>query len=100
MTSLILSIISRLKVRSSLPLNQSKVYKYLPGDDEFDISKAKVGRAMKERMGLAKNPLDGALSRTSKSQYMFQYFLKVVSTRFRTLDGLVVSIGRNIHSNR
>jgi len=61
------------------------------GDDEYDISKAAVGRAMKERMGLSKNPLDGAISRTAKSQYMFQYFLKVVSTQFRTLDGRIVN---------
>lgn len=27
---------------------------------------------------------------TNKQQYMFQYFLKVVSTQFRTLDGKVV----------
>nr|GAT60167.1 predicted protein [Mycena chlorophos] len=61
------------------------------GDDEYDIYKAKVGREMKERMGLGKNPLDGAIARTSKSAYMFQYFLKVVSTQFRTLDGKIVN---------
>ncbi|KAJ7069672.1 Sec1 family-domain-containing protein [Mycena amicta] len=60
-------------------------------DDEYDIYKAKTGRAMKERLGIGKNPLDGAMARTSKSQYMFQYFLKVVSTQFRTLDGKVIN---------
>ncbi|KAJ7486008.1 endoplasmic reticulum-derived transport vesicle ERV46 [Mycena galericulata] len=60
------------------------------GDDEYDVHKAELGRAMKERMGIGKNPLDGTRARTSKSQYMFQYFLKVVSTQFRTLDGKVV----------
>ncbi|KAJ7928017.1 Sec1-like protein [Mycena leptocephala] len=61
------------------------------GDDEYDHYKAELGRAMKERMGIGKNPLDGARARTSKSQYMFQYFLKVVSTQFRTLDGKTIN---------
>ncbi|KAF9028344.1 hypothetical protein BDZ89DRAFT_1133663 [Hymenopellis radicata] len=30
---------------------------------------------------------DGAVGRMNKAQYMLQYFLKVVSTQFRTLDG-------------
>ncbi|KAA1469923.1 Sec1-domain-containing protein [Dentipellis sp. KUC8613] len=60
-------------------------------DDEYDIHKAKVSKAMKERVGMEGNPLDGYLARTSKAQYMFQYFLKVVSTQFRTLDGKVVN---------
>ncbi|KAJ7695941.1 Sec1-like protein [Mycena rosella] len=61
------------------------------GDDEYDHYKAETGRAMKERMGIGKNPLDGAKARTAKSQYMFQYFLKVVSTQFRTLDGKIIN---------
>ncbi|TFK40537.1 Sec1-like protein [Crucibulum laeve] len=61
------------------------------GDDEYDYWKAEAGRDMKKRLGLGPNPLDGAVQRTSKAQYMFQYFLKVVSTQFRTLDGKVVN---------
>lgn len=60
------------------------------GDDEYDYWKAAAGREMKNRLGLAVNPLDGANYRTSKAQYMFQYFLKVVSTQFRTVDGKTV----------
>ncbi len=81
------------------------------GDDEFDFDKAKRGLELKKSLGVI-NPLDGtslkvrtlifmtlqthtylvnALWQTSKAQYMFQYFLKVVSTQFRTLDGKVVS---------
>ncbi|KAJ3752796.1 endoplasmic reticulum-derived transport vesicle ERV46 [Lentinula raphanica] len=56
------------------------------GDDEYDFRKAKLGREMKARLGLSKHPLDETEHRTSKAQYMFQYFLKVVSTQFRTLD--------------
>ncbi|EMD40076.1 hypothetical protein CERSUDRAFT_132878 [Gelatoporia subvermispora B] len=61
------------------------------GDDEYDILKAKSGKEMRRRMGIEGNPLDGAIGRTSKQQYMFQYFLKVVSTQFRTLDGMSVN---------
>ncbi len=60
------------------------------GDDEYDYWKAEAGRKMKQRLGLAGNPLDEAHYHTTKARYMFQYFLKVVSTQFRTLDGKVV----------
>ncbi|KAF9454695.1 Sec1-like protein [Macrolepiota fuliginosa MF-IS2] len=61
------------------------------GDDEYDYWKAEAGREMKKRLGLAVNPLDGAHYRTSKAQYMFQYFLKVVSTQFRNMDGKIIN---------
>ena len=77
------------------------------GDDEYDIYKAQAGRNMRDRLGLGLNPLDGATfhvrkfldsgvfthpdTQTKKSAYMFQYFLKVVSTQFRTLDGKVIN---------
>jgi len=61
------------------------------GDDEYDYTKASVSRSMKERLGLGVNPLDGTYARTTKAEYMFQYFLKVVSTQFRTLDNRIVN---------
>ncbi|KII90572.1 hypothetical protein PLICRDRAFT_106265 [Plicaturopsis crispa FD-325 SS-3] len=61
------------------------------GDDEYDIYKAKTSKEMRQRLGIAENPLDGTYARTNKAQYMFQYFLKVVSTQFRTLDGKVIN---------
>ncbi|KAK0221743.1 endoplasmic reticulum-derived transport vesicle ERV46 [Armillaria fumosa] len=61
------------------------------GDDEYDIFKAASGREMKQRLGIGQNPLDGTAGRTNKAQYMFQYFLKVVSTQFRTLDGKIIN---------
>ncbi|KAJ8080455.1 vacuolar protein sorting-associated protein 45 [Marasmius tenuissimus] len=61
------------------------------GDDEYDYYKAEAGREMKKRLGLGQNPLDNATGRTSKAAYMFQYFLKVVSTQFRTLDGKIIN---------
>jgi len=61
------------------------------GDDEYDIYMAELGREMKAKMGIVSNPLDGTQGRTSKQQYMFQYFLKVVSTQLRTLDGKVIN---------
>ncbi|KAI0916909.1 hypothetical protein AcW1_007767 [Taiwanofungus camphoratus] len=60
-------------------------------EDESDLVKAKMGQELKRRMGISGNPLDGALGRTAKQQYMFQYFLKVVSTQFRLLDGKSVN---------
>ncbi|KIK57207.1 hypothetical protein GYMLUDRAFT_98832 [Collybiopsis luxurians FD-317 M1] len=61
------------------------------GDDEYDYRKSKIGREMKTRLGLDRNPLDDTTHRTTKAQYMFQYFLKVVSTQFRTLDGKIIN---------
>ncbi|KAF7985600.1 hypothetical protein HWV62_3903 [Athelia sp. TMB] len=56
-------------------------------DDELDFRKRKTGMLMKEKLDLLTNPLDGSVATTSKSQYMFQYFLKVVATEFQNLDG-------------
>ncbi|KAK7056918.1 vacuolar protein sorting-associated protein 45 [Paramarasmius palmivorus] len=61
------------------------------GDDEYDIYKAEAGRDMRKRLGIGQNPLDGATGRTAKAAYMFQYFLKVVSTQFRTIDGKIIN---------
>ncbi|KAJ8474966.1 hypothetical protein ONZ51_g6861 [Trametes cubensis] len=61
------------------------------GDDEYDMRKAKIGKELKQRLGIAENPLDGNVGRTIKQQYMFQYFLKVVSTQFQTLDGKTIN---------
>ena len=33
------------------------------GDDEYDYWKAEAGNAMRDRMGLAENPLDGVVAR-------------------------------------
>ena len=33
------------------------------GDDEHDYWKAEAGNAMRDRMGLAENPLDGVVAR-------------------------------------
>jgi len=61
------------------------------GDDEYDVFKAEVSREMRQKMGISDNPLDNTQARTIKQQYMFQYFLKIVSTQFRTLDGRIVN---------
>ncbi|KAH9042182.1 Sec1 family-domain-containing protein [Lactarius pseudohatsudake] len=66
-------------------------YMYFTADDEADASKAQVSKEMRERLGIYQNPLDAHVGRTSKAQYMFQYFLKVVSTQFHTLDGRIVN---------
>ncbi|TFY69920.1 hypothetical protein EVJ58_g126 [Rhodofomes roseus] len=46
-------------------------------------------REFKGMLGIEGNPLDKTTKRTSKQQYMFQYFLKVVSTQFNMQDSRV-----------
>ncbi|KIL67798.1 hypothetical protein M378DRAFT_121901 [Amanita muscaria Koide BX008] len=57
------------------------------GDDDHDYRKSQAGKAMKNKLGLTANPLDDRTGTTNKASYMFQFFLKVVSTKFKTLDG-------------
>ncbi|KAI5983489.1 Sec1-like protein [Pisolithus albus] len=60
-------------------------------DDEYNPRKATISKEMKKRMNIVGNPLDGYVAKTNKPQYMFQYFLKVVSTQFRTLDDKTIN---------
>ncbi|KAI6114429.1 Sec1-like protein [Pisolithus sp. B1] len=60
-------------------------------DDEYNPRKATISKEMKKRMNIVGNPLDGHVAKTNKQQYMFQYFLKVVSTQFRTLDDKTIN---------
>ena len=81
---------------------------YYTADDEADASKAQASKEMRERLGIYQNPLHEQWTRvhrlyfehsegleasiqTSKAQYMFHYLLKIVSTRFRTLDGQIIN---------
>ncbi|KAI4525230.1 DUF1692-domain-containing protein [Schizophyllum commune Tattone D] len=61
------------------------------GDDAYDNRKRETSKEMRQRMGLSTNPLDGTVRVTNKAQYMFQYFVKVVSTKFRPLNGRTVN---------
>ncbi|GAA6017482.1 hypothetical protein JCM10207_008242 [Rhodosporidiobolus poonsookiae] len=57
-------------------------------EDEF-LNEYGSGRGIdetKRSLGIV-NPLDGIKAHTEESNYMFQYFLKVVSTKFQFLDG-------------
>ncbi|KIJ54243.1 hypothetical protein M422DRAFT_241494 [Sphaerobolus stellatus SS14] len=60
-------------------------------DDEYDLNKKNIGAEMKRRLGIDVEPLVGTVAHAYKTQYMFQYFLKVVSTQFRSLDGQIVN---------
>ena len=55
-------IIWRSKV-SFFVLFRLSVLKTGLGDDEYDYWKAEAGKAMRGRMGLAENPLDGVVAR-------------------------------------
>lgn len=61
------------------------------GDDEYDYRKAETSKAMRRKLGIVAGPLQGTEGRTLKDQYMFQYFLKVVATQFRTESGRIVN---------
>lgn len=50
------------------------------GDDEYDISKAEIGREMKQRMGISDNPLDGSSLRVRR------YWIHFAVHCFLTLD--------------
>ncbi|KAL5501557.1 ERV46 [Sanghuangporus vaninii] len=60
------------------------------GDDEYNFKKKEKSMDMKKKLGIVGNPLDGASGKAPHMQYMFQYFLKVVSTKFQLLDGQTV----------
>ncbi|BGP58406.1 hypothetical protein JCM8202_001909 [Rhodotorula sphaerocarpa] len=55
-------------------------------EDEFVGMGGRKAREVKKALGIV-DPLDGVKAHTEKSNYMFQYFLKVVSTKFQFLDG-------------
>ncbi|KAF9067147.1 endoplasmic reticulum vesicle transporter-domain-containing protein [Rhodocollybia butyracea] len=57
-------------------------------DDDSNYRKARITGEIKKRLGV-ENPLTNITMITRKPQYMYQYFLKVVSTQFGTLDGNV-----------
>lgn len=60
-------------------------------DDEYDERKSTMTKALRGKMGAIDYPLDNTEWVTVEKNYMFQYFLKVVSTQFRTLSGWVIN---------
>ena len=40
--------------------------KHVVGDDEYDISKARIGRGMRQQLGIGPNPLDNTFARVRK----------------------------------
>ncbi|GJJ13185.1 hypothetical protein Clacol_007436 [Clathrus columnatus] len=59
-------------------------------DDEYDVRKKDISAELKRRLNIEVDPLVGAVATAPKTQYMFQYFLKVVSTQFRSLNGHII----------
>ncbi|CCA73995.1 related to ERV46-component of copii vesicles [Serendipita indica DSM 11827] len=64
-------------------------------DDEYDPRRANEAARLKKHLGVPKDPLNGFNSHYAKysgrrgpdiTTYMFQYFIKVVSADFETLD--------------
>ncbi|PWN88280.1 DUF1692-domain-containing protein [Acaromyces ingoldii] len=54
--------------------------------DEYEVTGRHYGQAVKTIMGII-DPLHGYVAHTDKSQYMFQYFVKVVPTELHLLNG-------------
>ncbi|KAG9096557.1 hypothetical protein FRC06_008542 [Ceratobasidium sp. 370] len=49
----------------------------------------------RKKVGLEAHPLDDVTAHSEVSDYMFQYFMKVVSTEFKHLDGDIASFARS-----
>jgi len=60
-------------------------------DNEEHMYGEDVTARMKEKLGLVSNPLDTSGSFNSQANYMYQYFLKVVATRYSFLDRSVAA---------
>ncbi|KAF9649389.1 ER-derived vesicles protein ERV46 [Thelephora ganbajun] len=60
-------------------------------DDEYDERKSAMTKTLMAKMGVVDHPLDNTEWVTVENDFMFQYFLKVVSTQFRTLSGWVIN---------
>lgn len=58
-------------------------------EEQLDRNIARTDR-LKNQLGI-EDPLNGLKAHTEESNYMFQYFLKVVSTKFETLDQRALS---------
>ena len=68
------------------------IHEFTFASDGQDLLAAKgnhFDRVIKKRLGVT-DPLEGVVAHTEKSQFMFQYFLKVVSTEFRSLRGEIL----------
>jgi hypothetical protein len=79
-------------------------------DDEYDERKSTMTKTLMAKMGVVDHPLDNtewmvrspttcdppfctnsSFFQTTENDYMFQYFLKVVSTQFRTLSEWIIN---------
>jgi len=60
-------------------------------DDEYDNRKSAMTKTLMAKMGVIDHPLDNTKWETTENDFMFQYFLKVVSTQFRTLSDWVIN---------
>lgn len=68
-----------------------EIHKFSFGSETEQISQnnAETER-LKKKLNIS-DPLTGIKAHTEESNYMFQYFLKVVSTRFETIDRKMLS---------
>ena len=63
-----------------------EIHKFSFGSETEQISQNTVEtERLKKKLDIS-DPLTGIKAHTEESKYMFQYFFKVVSTRFETID--------------
>lgn len=78
------------KTKNPLLLH-SRIHRFSFGteDEQIESNIIETDR-LKRSLGI-EDPLNGLVAHTEESNYMFQYFLKVVSTRFETLSKNVLA---------
>jgi len=60
-------------------------------ETESQLARLVLDPDIKKTLGINRGPLDDIYSHTESAEYMFQYFLKVVSTKYKALNGDVYS---------
>ena len=92
MISLIQFIIWRSKVSPFFSILDFLVLKRGLGDDEYDYWKVEAGNAMKDRMGLAENPLDGVVAKACVHLIRpYLYFLNKIADDNRLANRYICS---------
>ncbi|CAG7846346.1 Uncharacterized protein C24B11.08c [Serendipita indica DSM 11827] len=68
-------------------IHSLEIYDY----EEDTWTRRNLPEQIKERLGITKPPLEDVYAHTESADYMFQYFLKVVKSSYKSLDGKAYS---------
>ncbi|KIM28739.1 hypothetical protein M408DRAFT_329198 [Serendipita vermifera MAFF 305830] len=64
-------------------IHSMEIYDY----DEDTWTRQHLPEHIRERLGIARSPLEEVYAHTDNAEYMFQYFLKVVKNTYKSLNG-------------